>query len=155
MTTLVFPWPDVLALIEHAEQSPTQNVEFTHLAEPEFWLPGATPDEHGFVTEDQVDASKIQPGLLLVKDAGCYLMSGGRPGWLVSEDPVQHHVIYAIGFDPDGDYIGGDDFVERIPCAEIRDIAAKCPNPAIFCVEFSDDAYRFWCEEEGRAAKPH
>lgn len=71
---------------------------------------------------------KQEPGLMLVKDSGIYLMSTGLPGLLRADStPENTHnvVVYALGFKPDDedsydkcrDAVGGDDFSEVLPLA--------------------------------------
>lgn len=72
----------------------------------------------------QHDGTKTGPGLLLVKDQGCYFVSNGLPrksGTLV---------VYAKGYGPDCDHsilqqvFGGDDFVEFVKIKEVEHILA-------------------------------
>lgn len=52
-----------------------------------------------------------EPGLLLVKDSGAYLMSNGQPRQK-AEKGKGCLVVYAKGCKPEDGHIGGDDFVE-------------------------------------------
>lgn len=107
MPTLIFPGSNVLELLAHAKAAPSHSAGYSQLPDP-------------------------GPGLLLVKDAGIYLMSNGRPGLPVEEGKPGEKVVYAQGFEPaktiedrGGDWdkqyrkiqaaAGGDDFVEFIP----------------------------------------
>jgi hypothetical protein len=152
---LRFPFAAVLELVEHSEAAPSQNPDFAHLCDPEFWKPDAKPDHFGYVSAVDVDTSKIKPGLLVVKDQGIYVMSPGNPGLLVSQEPVRHKVVYAEGFAPDCDHeamcdaVGGDDFSERLDCASIRHQAKRVNKPAWLCVQFDDDVFAMWVEAAG------
>lgn len=85
-----FKASDIRPLWQHAKQSPK------HITPYE-------PDR------------EAQPGLILVKDQGVYLMSNGEPGLLKTGTKSSHVVVYAEGHNPDVDdfddwYVGGDDF---------------------------------------------
>jgi len=152
---LRFPFASVLPLVEHSEAAPSQNPDFAHLCDPEFWKEGAKPDQFGYVSEADVDTTKIRPGILLVKDQGIYLMSAGSPGLLASENPIRHQVVYATGFGPDAnheamcDAVGGDDFSERLSCASIRHQAKRVNKPSWLCVEMDEDTFAMWVEAPG------
>lgn len=68
------------------------------------------------------DPITADPGLLLVKDDGIYLMSNAKEK-LPGEDGKMNFVAYAIGYEPDAedswskcrDAVGGDDFAELLP----------------------------------------
>ena len=127
MNRLVFPTAAIQFLIDHARAAPTSRpilddcfvepgADLAHLK------PGAKPDAGGFVHSDDVDAEKLPKGLLLVKDRGAYLMSGGNPP-LLKDNGKGHEVVYATGCDPRKDvdwyddvyYLcGGDDFIMRV-----------------------------------------
>ena len=66
----------------------------------------------------------LKPSILIVKDEGLYLMSpftlDGAPPEAKYRKPDSEKlkVIYAEGFGPDCDYIGGDDFGDLLDIAE-------------------------------------
>lgn len=80
---------------------------------------------------------KPEPGLLLVKDDGIYLMSNGTPHQeSFPEEKTKVHVVYAHTFGPlQGDLdsrsaqydrireaVGGDDFAEFVPLSAVSGI---------------------------------
>ncbi len=46
--------------------------------------------------------------LIIVKDEGAYIMSNGNPR-------PKDDVVYADGYGPDCEHIGGDDFADSVP----------------------------------------
>lgn len=162
LMTIRFPWAHVVPLIEHAERAPACSPSYNHLADPRYWRKGATANAHGFVDLEDIDTSTIEPYISLVKDQGCYLMSAGKPAWLVSQEPLRHHVVYAHGLGPDADYdalldaCGGDDFAESLLCSELRGCAGRLGRtPKVLCIELvpgdeddpsSDGELRLWCQ---------
>jgi len=112
MATLKFNAIDALQLLRHSEKSP----------------------EHSPCYEQPESA---KPGLWLVHDQGVYLMSNGKPGWMVEKTSPNgkggttsmNKVTYAEGCNPDTDndfydtaryLVGGDDFGDYIPASMIR-----------------------------------
>ena len=138
----------LLPLLDHTEAAPRQSVFPQDLADPTLHLPGATPDEHGFVRPDEVDHTKLAPSLAFVKDEGAYLMSFGEPG--LKKDADRHVVVYAEGYGPDVDYdalrdaCGGDDFGERVLAAEVRRAAAA--GATWFCIVVNEDSFEMFSE---------
>lgn len=127
MAKIYFQLSEVLPLIEHSEQAPAQRVSMTHLFDKKYWKEGTPKPSDGFVKEGDVDVSKIEQNVLLVKDDGIYLMSNGNPGLLLEEG--RHKVTYAKNCNPKTDadcwetaraLVGGDDFGEALPIAMFR-----------------------------------
>lgn len=123
MTKLKFKVNDLRPIIEHASNAKLFEIDFIHLADKKYWKPGVKKPKDGFVKADDVDQSKIEPHLSLVKDQGIYLMSGGDPAQWTDETKKQRVVAYAAGYHPDVDNdwyqnaraaVGGDDFSECI-----------------------------------------
>jgi len=108
----------VRKLVEHTKKYPKMDACFEHMFNKSFWKKGAKPNNFGFVDSDDVDTSKIQPYLSLVKDSGAYLMSGSQER-LVDGDG--NFVVYGKGYEPEADYdrlvkcFGGDDMSLALP----------------------------------------
>lgn len=118
MAVLKFKKTEVKKLIDHTLQNPKMSPSLIHLAESQYWKPHAKASDFGFVKASDVDVSKIEPYLSLVKDSGIYLMSGSSktlPG-----TTTMNYVVYAEGYGEDADYddivaaADGDDFGETI-----------------------------------------
>lgn len=107
MPVLTFSGSAVLELLAHAKAASKHSTGYADCPEP-------------------------GPGLLLVKDAGVYLMSNGKPGLLAEAGKPGQKVVYANGYESaktienqGGDWYGqfdkikaatgGDDFVELLP----------------------------------------
>lgn len=121
MGKLTFDYREVRKLVEHATRAPTKIPMYEHVTNPEYWLPGAEPDEKGVVPMDQVDQSKLEAILILAKDKGAYLMSGGYPR--LSEND-KNKLVHAEGCNPETDegcgetttkLFGEDDFAHGLP----------------------------------------
>lgn len=89
-----------------------------HMMDKSFWKKDAKPNNFGFVDHEDVDTSKIQPYLSLVKDSGAYLMSGSQERLM---DGDGNFVVYGKGYEPEADYdqlvkvFGGDDMSLALP----------------------------------------
>ncbi len=137
MAKLYFTLAELLPILEHAAAAPAHRPSLGQTCEKEFWKPGATPGDYGFMPHEGMDMSKIPPQLFLVKDQGCYLMSAGDPGLEKSPGSDSHVVAYALGCDPDMDAdwydtchekCGGDDFSEALPVDMFRAAIARKPT---------------------------
>jgi len=121
---LTFPKAAVKELLDHAMAAPEHAPTFDEMCDPECRKDGKEPDfEAGAATPEDVDPTKVKPGLHLVGDDGVYLVSNGRPALMASER--MQRVAYANEanpetMDPDAvwnaknDSFGGDDGVEKI-----------------------------------------
>lgn len=100
----------------------------------------------------------IGPHLLLVKDQGVYLMSGGIPH--LAGERNANKVVYAEGFDPfalnPGEVydraraaLGGDDFAEALP-REVLELIVEMPGPKVV-IDMTEDSFEVWTDwtEEG------
>jgi hypothetical protein len=71
--------------------------------------------------EPHAFAGRREPGLLLVKDLGCYIMSNGDPGWVRPNGA--HVVAYSEELGADDRWVtlarccGADDFVDPLDAA--------------------------------------
>lgn len=135
---LVFRIEDLIPIIAHAKASTEFRWDFGH-----------------------VDR-KTSPCLVLAKDHGCYLMSGGEPGLIINatslngKHTIKKHVCaYAKGMDPVVDQedawgnaqavCGGDDFGESIDLKIFEAVIERCRknNRPTFVIEISDDKFDF------------
>jgi len=101
MGKLQFCAKEAVKLVEHSHQS----------------------EKHG-----KTFAGETGPGLFLVGDSGCYLMSTGQPGLKPDTGDSPNKVVYAEGCDPDKNQdtwwdlkqatFGGDDGVEFLPVSQ-------------------------------------
>lgn len=111
MARLSFAGADLVPLIEHARHSKDHSMPYGH--------------------------GRKEPGLLLVKDDGIYLMSNGRPGQSAEKDATTKlRVAYAKGYEAlsgtpaqrSAQYdkiraaVGGDDFVEFLGLSSVGGI---------------------------------
>jgi hypothetical protein len=144
MPTLVFDYTDLRPLIEHSQRAPEQRATYRHLCNPDYWIPGAEPNERGIVENGQIDKGKLEPSLILVKDRGAYLMSGGLPG-LKTANRATNQVAYAHGCHPDTDpdyydtaaaLCGDDDFAVDFPLGAFVDPTGR--TRAVH-IELTDD----------------
>lgn len=109
----------VRKLVEHSLAHPEMMPTYSHLTNKKNWKPGTVPDQHGYAKTEDVDTSKIEPYIMLVKDSGIYLMVGSKEKMAGVE--TLNHVVYGEGFGPNDDYdemvrvAGGDDFGEALP----------------------------------------
>lgn len=99
------------------------------------------------------DGDEIEPNLILVKDEGIYIMSGGLPRDVVGEN--RSFAAYATGFDPKDyksnpdelwDYtysISRDDFAEYFPVSSFNYKAFLEDKVQRFRIRFSDDEIEF------------
>jgi hypothetical protein len=108
----------VRKLVDHTRKHPEMSVCMQHMMDKRFWKKGAKPNDYGFVESGDVDTSKIQPYLFLVKDSGAYLMSGSKERL---RDGDGNFVVYGKGYEPQADYnklvkvFGGDDMSVPLP----------------------------------------
>jgi hypothetical protein len=121
MAVLKFKKADLQKIIDHTLQHPEMTPSFKEMSNRAFWKADAKPNTFGWVRPEDVDVSKIQPYVSLVKDAGIYIMSGSKNVLSGSNQGTLHHVVYAEGYGQKADYdaireaAGGDDFSESLP----------------------------------------
>lgn len=119
MAKLTFDTAAVKELFDHAMASKEHRLGFGQLCDPKLLRTGEKMPARGYADESQIDKSRLEPSLILVKDSGCYLMSSGLPSLPGSK--TANKVVYAKGLGPDCDYdvlrskCGGDDFAEHLP----------------------------------------
>lgn len=120
--TLIFNvTDDFRAIVKHAQACTEHLPTYDQLLDGRYRKDGRTiAIEDCFAKKEypkgeDVDMTKIPPALHFVKDRGCYLMSSGSPRDIVKGDGSR--VVYAQGFSPEGEWIGGDDFVEALDLA--------------------------------------
>lgn len=141
MTTLRFDIAEVRNLIAVTRKANAYQTSFLDLLDPECWKAGATPDELGIVTPDEIDPAKLTPKLWLVKDEGCYLMSNAADQETDAEGRLK--VAYAHGFCKDASHsllrqaLGGDDFVEALDLASFE--AAVAEPAAAIIIEIDEN----------------
>jgi hypothetical protein len=110
MKKLIFKSADLLRVVEHSLAAPEQR-----------------PQVVDYNDDGPVYSAADAPAVLLVHDEGVYLMSNGKPS-----DPLGDgkgcYVAYAAGCNPKSDsdwydtardLVGGDDFSEQLPWAEL------------------------------------
>jgi hypothetical protein len=86
----------VTRLLAHAEAATEHTPTFAQLCDKTFHREGVTAK---YPTSEDLDLTKIPPGLMLVGDLGVYLMSNGTPG-LAGQKGTDHLVAYAEEVDP-------------------------------------------------------
>lgn len=136
MGKLYFNVTEVKPLLEHSSAAPSQRASFAHMFDKRFWKDGAQPS-NGYVRAEDVDTSKIEPSVILVKDDGAYLMSNGSPGLLAEAQSGRHQVTYAKHCNPKTDpdcwetarrLVGGDDFAEPLPIRMFQEMLNAKPS---------------------------
>lgn len=145
----------VLPLLYHADANKPAQV-FEDRYEPRYWKKGAKPVEHiaGLpeVDASEVDMKKLPPRLLLVKDAGVYLMCSSEPPMLdAAGDGKANHVVYAHGY-PESVHIPGDDFGIPLEVQKFRLVFFKNPTAKTFRLRVTEDEVRFMVEPRKAAA---
>ena len=125
MAKLMFAGEEGRVLFEHARGQKEQSATYAMLCEPKYLKAGEVMPEDGIARQDQIDPTKLEPHLFLVKDEGAYLMSGARAR-LPGKDGKPNYVVYADGYGPDAPWeklqaaLGGDDFAESIPLSMLE-----------------------------------
>lgn len=97
---IYFDSEGVRKLVEHTKKYPKMHPSLEHLFDKSFWKKGARPNRFGFVESCDVDTSKIQPYLSLVKDSdsgACLMMSGSQKRLT---DGDENFVVYGKGYKP-------------------------------------------------------
>jgi len=133
MTKLRFPADSVNLLMVHARASNEHSLTF-----------GERLDLTGSIDPQDGEEKLGQPGLLIVKDDGIYLVSNGFPAMLDPDRPGKKKVVYALGYSPDDpgfwersrDAVGGDDFVEVFHLDELPE---KLKPGSTFELEITDE----------------
>lgn len=119
---LTFDREHLKRLVASAKAATERSPVYDQLFEPQYRKDGKAPPEDAFPTFDDIDPTKIPPGLLFVADQGVYLMSNAK---VELPKGGKHDVAYAKEADPDkvpfDDWwnihhlvFGGDDGVEFI-----------------------------------------
>lgn len=116
----------VTRLLAHAEAAKTHSPTLDQLFSPAYQK---EPVIGRMPTHEDIDETRISPGLMLVGDQGVYLMSNGKP-CLPDPDGAPNLVAYAREADPRGSSsdwynvklasFGGDDGAEFLSAAVIR-----------------------------------
>lgn len=120
---------------EHIQRLATSSKNATHrtpvydqLYDPRYRKDGKAPAEGAFPTPDDIDPTKIPPGLMLVGDQGVYFMSNAKDDRPVG---VKRDVAYALEINPTkvafddwwdakNHSFGGDDGVEFVTIETIE-----------------------------------
>jgi hypothetical protein len=160
MATLLFDIQALRPIIDHASVATRHAPTFSMMLDPQYLKPGRQMNAHGYIDKDDIDDTKVEAHLQLVKDRGCYLMSSGVPRLLDPTDASgqRSQVVYADGMRPeDGpwatDELGGDDFVEVVNLAFARKIASDGASHLV--VEITESSIvlsAVW--PEGHARRP-
>lgn len=156
---LTFARDKVLELLEHAEGAPSRRVTLEQAVTPANWRDDIAPERRKLLDaeakadgyafsarQEDVDMSRIAPGLILVGDQGVYLMSNGIPGLPISKRG--DNVAYAnevnpltMEFDDWWDAkrasFGGDDGTEYLPAKAVR---AYLPDDGDLVLDVTPDA---------------
>lgn len=139
---LMFPLVDLRPILDHARAAPAQRITYAQRMDASVWKTGVTP-VNGMVSEEDVDPAKLAPAVLLAKDQGVYLLSAGIPRQLVPGSDEKSVVVYADGMHPERDpdwydtahaAVGGDDFVESLPVADIDAMLVQFPDATTLCI---------------------
>jgi len=127
MARLTFKIEELKPLVAHALTSATHSPTFNMLLNPAFLKKGAKLGTKGWAEPEDLDPAKIPAHLVLVKDAGVYLLSSGLPRLMDPKDPKGQSSMaaYAKGMRPEDGWdawqiLGGDDFAEQIDLAFVK-----------------------------------
>lgn len=152
MEPMVFSMKDVMRLLVLSFKANDFRPTYGNLYDENLRKPGVTLKEGEFPTEDMIDTTKIEPGLILVGDQGVYLISNSRnqqklPG------KKSLDVAYARGANPDVDedfyemkraMFGGDDGTQFLPATLFE--RALEENHTEFVITVSDDGDELFME---------
>ncbi len=121
MAKLLFDLEALRPLVQHAidakERRLTSSLHGDHAAMKRILKEGVVLGPMDWPTKEQINFDQVPAHLVLVKDAGVYLMSPGLPALPGVE--TANKVVYARGYGPDADYdelrrVSGDDFSQHI-----------------------------------------
>nr|WP_249110569.1 DUF3085 domain-containing protein [Neokomagataea anthophila] len=88
----------LLKLLQHSFEAQTRNPNFVQLGDKSLRKPGQTQKDYGSL--DDVDLTKVPPGLWLVGDEGVYVMSNGLPALKNDDSGTGSVCVYAKEADP-------------------------------------------------------
>lgn len=130
----------VLELLQHSIDAAQRQANFEQRCDPQYRKPDAP--ERQWAEEEDIDATKIPPGLWLVGDEGIYLMSNGKEH---PKDAMtgKNAVVYAEECNPAMDpdkwwYVkqtsfGGDDGCDFLDALSIQNACdATAPDPRMW-----------------------
>lgn len=106
-----FEMAKVRPLVEHAKRARPAPI-LNDLFDANLLKPGCAFGTHGYAATDDLDVTKIPPCLVMVNDAGVYLMCSTEPELLNEEGKTA--VVYAEGYTPAEGGADGDDFAETL-----------------------------------------
>ena len=141
----------VRQLLDHSRAATERSPSLDQLYEGRFRRDGKDADldnlgSGNFPTSDDVDPTKIPPGLWLVGDQGVYLMSNGKPALLVDPADTRHVVAHAAEANPAGGVeawwdvkraaFGGDDGVVFLELSFAEGLLARARDGRV-CLDLS------------------
>jgi len=139
---------DIVArLLDHTCKALEHSPNYEQLYEDRYLKKGVTPTKRP--RPEDIDTSKIPPGLWLVGDQGIYLMSNGCPG--LRSDDTGKGALVARAFETDPDRhpdtwygtkvaaFGGDDGCEFISAGIIQQVLTITEGQA-FWIDITPDA---------------
>ncbi|MEY2152239.1 hypothetical protein AB7849_15145 [Rhodanobacter sp. 115] len=106
-----FDLQKVLPMMEHAKATKPAAI-VNDLFDARLLKPGCSFGAAGYAKAEDVDTTKIPARLVLVNDAGVYLMCSTEPELLDAEGRC--NVVYAKGYTAEEGGADGDDFAETI-----------------------------------------
>lgn len=95
---LTFDNAALLKLLQHSFEAETRNPNFVQLGDKSLRKPGQTQKDYG--SHEDVDLTKVPPGLWLVGDEGVYVMSNGLPALKNDASGKGSVCVYAKEADP-------------------------------------------------------
>jgi hypothetical protein len=150
---LHFSIADVMKLLEHSKNAPKHAPNMEQRYSGEFLKEGIEkPKDFDFnIKEEDLDFSKIPPGLWLVGDQGIYLMSNGNPHFhdpAQPDSPEHSFVVYPKECNPKTlpfdewyynkrEAFGGDDGCEFISQEAIENFFLKKPKSRTFNIDLT------------------
>lgn len=132
---LEFKAADVANLIDIARNGEKHSLTAEMLFDKKYHKGGKLKLIDGWPDSKNIDHSKVEPHLQLVKDHGVYLLAS-------SHRPKVDPVVYAKGLDPDknddwydiaGSGLGGDDFSQAIDIEDIEEMLKGATTFIIGC----------------------
>ncbi len=145
---MIFSMAGIRKLLYLSNRAKDFRPTYGQLFDKSLWKPGVKLSAEDFPTSDDLDTTKIKPGLILVGDQGCYLMSNAA-----HQNPVPGTkslpVVYAQGADPNVDadsyeakiaMYGGDDGTDYLP-GSYFDAAIKA-NAKEFIIEIEGNSLK-------------
>lgn len=167
MGNLTFSWKSVKGLVDSSLVAAPEHrrTVFADLCTPELFKAGATVDDGMVRSGEDLDASKIPLGLVLVGDEGVYLMSGNEQDKTVlyANECNPKTMAFDTWWSAKQAIYGGDDGADRLDMHIFKEVEnvirtspelAQNPDDVVFCIQLTSSSMRFSVNLRSAKAKP-